>query len=182
MSVWLYLCLSLYLWRGESRHARTAQSASRHTLRLCTGLGRGDRTPESGRASAKVMACTPGDEKRPGQRGRTETVRRGSPPPARRLHRSCIMTLRRTNKLTERHANAIARAIRPHARAPQATLSVVDSARVPRVPGARASLSLPPAPRERDGAPPPRSSRLSVLSKGPALSVAHVEHAQTREL
>ena len=86
MSVWLYLCLSLYLWRGESRHARTAQSASRHTLRLCTGLGRGDRTPESGRASAKVMACTPGDEKRPGQRGRTETVRRGSPPPARRLH------------------------------------------------------------------------------------------------
>ena len=46
------------------------RSASRHTLRLCTGLGRGDRTPESGRASAKVMASTPGDEKRPGQRGR----------------------------------------------------------------------------------------------------------------
>jgi hypothetical protein len=87
MSVWLYLCLSLYLWRGESRHARTAQSASRHTLRLCTGLGRGDRTPESGRASAKVMACTPGDEKRPGQRGRPKLyVAAPRPPRARRLH------------------------------------------------------------------------------------------------
>ena len=73
-----------YLWRGESRHARTARSASRHTLRLCTGLGRGDRTPESGRASAKVMACTPGDEKRPGQRGRPKLYvaapRRPRPP------------------------------------------------------------------------------------------------------
>jgi hypothetical protein len=176
MSVWLYLCLSLYLWRGESRHARTAQSASRHTLRLCTGLGRGDRTPESGRASAKVMACTPGDEKRPGQRGRPKLYVAAPRPPL-----GVFMTLRRTNKLTERHANAIARAIRPHARAPQATLSVVDSARVPRVRRARVALSRP-APRERDGAPPPRSSRLSVLSKGPALSVAHVEHAQTREL